>query len=377
MNTDIHYLLSAYFKPGWQKTGTMPDIAAAIIRENDPKFALNLVRYIEEMLNDKTLAAFDLLLAEKRGYLFFVGATREDELEHLESLMTEMKTILDQADIIPRINSVIMSDRLAGHPDDPDRQDRGIDDDNVPEEAIEYCKKAVEYYPTVRRLWFQLGRAYWANGYHEDAIEPWLTAAKMEHGGAHACLGNLYATGLEGMIEQDIEMACQFYRKAADAGFSPATTLLYEIEKQATALPATDPMELHYPDLLYHCSKGDLSAISVRFSPDQLCLYLSHALVGMRHYCPHAISDSYDPDLYHGMMSLRITGEEDRDAFTRSMAEGELAELCQQAVDDGKAFAANLGCASEYLQQTIDNIFFYLDTIFGERNEITASAMVN
>ena len=125
---------------------------------------------------------------------------------------------------------VAMCDANAAHGDDPQRTGTAaVADERINAElAMQWCSAAVKAEPKIARLWFQLGRAYWAAERFEEAIETFVESAKMGHGGALAYLGDATLYGVGG-LEPNPEMAKGLYEQAAKAGFKPAAELAAEI----------------------------------------------------------------------------------------------------------------------------------------------------
>lgn len=69
-------------------------------------------------------------------------------------------------------------DILASHPDDPDRYAAGVPDEALaPGAVIESCVRAVESFPSMARVHFQLGRAYHVTKRHDQAVMAFVEAA--------------------------------------------------------------------------------------------------------------------------------------------------------------------------------------------------------
>src|SRR5450631_907548 len=112
---------------------------------------------------------------------------------------------------------LVLCDRLAADPGDPDRPAdvRGVADvaaADIPT-AIKYCKTASG---ASRRALYQLGRAYAANRQIPEAIAAWRKAADKGSTSAMVELGVLYGTG-SGVTKDDAQ-ARKLFERAAEAG---------------------------------------------------------------------------------------------------------------------------------------------------------------
>jgi len=117
---------------------------------------------------------------------------------------------------------VVLCDRLAADPTDPDRP---ADVKGTPEiapsdvaTAIKYCKSAAnaKAAAVARRALYQLGRAYAASQQMPDAIAAWRRAADKGSTSAMVELGVLLATG-QG-VGKDEAQARALFERAAEAG---------------------------------------------------------------------------------------------------------------------------------------------------------------
>lgn len=112
-------------------------------------------------------------------------------------------------------------DRLAGDPRDPGRAAPGI---RVPDmdgqQALEACQSALEAYPDSVRFLYQMGRANHALNNYDDAARWFRKAADAGYAPAMSILGVFYAAG--GGVPQDYDQAVLWYRKAAERGYPVA-----------------------------------------------------------------------------------------------------------------------------------------------------------
>ena len=133
---------------------------------------------------------------------------------------------------------LVLCDRLAADPSDPDRPAdlRGVADvaaADIPT-AIKYCKTASG---ASRRALYQLGRAYAANRQIPEAIAAWRKAADKGSTSAMVELGVLYGTGAG--VAQDEAQARKLFERAAEAGNPRGVTNLAALSGGAGA--AQDP----------------------------------------------------------------------------------------------------------------------------------------
>ena len=112
-------------------------------------------------------------------------------------------------------------DRLAAHPEDPERMAEGVVFELIDtERAIAACEAAVAAFPNEPRYRFQLGRALHSAGRPEAALPHYRVAAEAGYAPAQSNLGTMYEYG-EG-IEKDLERAVGWHRRAAEQGYAPA-----------------------------------------------------------------------------------------------------------------------------------------------------------
>jgi TPR repeat protein len=112
---------------------------------------------------------------------------------------------------------LVLCDRLAADPSDPDRpaDAKGVTD-VAPADiaiAIRFCKKASA---SSRRAMYELGRAYAAGHEMGEAMSAWRKAADKGSTSAMVELGVLYGTGAG--IAKDEAQARKLFERAANAG---------------------------------------------------------------------------------------------------------------------------------------------------------------
>ena len=129
---------------------------------------------------------------------------------------------------------LVLCDRLAADPSDPDRPAdiRGVADVAAADiaTAIKYCKTASG---ASRRALYQLGRAYAANRQIPEAIGAWRKAADKGSTSAMVELGVLYGTGAG--VAQDEAQARKLFERAAEAGNARGVTNLAALSGGAGA----------------------------------------------------------------------------------------------------------------------------------------------
>lgn len=132
---------------------------------------------------------------------------------------------------------LVLCDRLAADPSDPDRP---ADIGGVPEiaaadiaTAIRYCAVAAR---SQRRAMYQLGRAYAAKAQMTEAIAAWRKAADKGSSSAMVELGVAYGTG-NGVARDDAQ-ARKLFERAAEAGNPRGVSNLAALGGGAPADPA-------------------------------------------------------------------------------------------------------------------------------------------
>lgn len=116
-----------------------------------------------------------------------------------------------QASPIP-VDVIYECDRLASHPDDPDRVARGLETEemNLPV-AEAACRKAVQEVPGSARANYQLGRALYYQGKHAESLPYLERAAAGGYRQSIFVLGFVKTFG--GAIPKDICRTQQLWRQ--------------------------------------------------------------------------------------------------------------------------------------------------------------------
>ena len=116
-------------------------------------------------------------------------------------------------------------DRLAAHPHDDDAVAEGLWLSAMDTQAaIKACKSAVNLYPNVARLEFQLGRSLDNAESYDEALKWYRAAAARGSAIAMHNIGGKYRTGKG--VTKNAEIAVNWYRRAADAGNATGMTSL-------------------------------------------------------------------------------------------------------------------------------------------------------
>ena len=117
------------------------------------------------------------------------------------------------------VEAVQACDGLASAPWDPDAPDRS--------QAVEFrdlravpaataCQAAIAQVPQLRRLYFQLGRAYDRQGANQDAYQAYRRASDLGSGAAKVNIGILFRQGRR--FEKNDKKARSWFREAAETG---------------------------------------------------------------------------------------------------------------------------------------------------------------
>ena len=133
-------------------------------------------------------------------------------------LMTAIgATVIDPSPVQAQSADLVLCDRLAADPADPDKP---ADVKGTPDvasadivTAIKYCKTAGN---SSRRAMYELGRAYAANRQMPEAMAAWRRAADKGSTSAMVELGVLYGTGAG--VAKDEDQARKLFERAAQAG---------------------------------------------------------------------------------------------------------------------------------------------------------------
>ncbi len=110
-----------------------------------------------------------------------------------------------------------------------------LDSTNAPA-ALEACQQALRAAPQEARFQFQHGLAQFRMHQQLDAVASFRQAAAQGYAPAQTGLGLMYASGLGGLVRDDIE-AVRLYRLAADQGYSRALTALGHMLADAHGVP--------------------------------------------------------------------------------------------------------------------------------------------
>ena len=133
------------------------------------------------------------------------------------SALAAVVSLADPSQLRAESADLVLCDRLAADPADPDKP---ADVKGVPDvapadiaTAIKFCKTAAG---SSRRALYQLGRAYAANRQLPEAIAAWRKAADKGSTSAMVELGVAYGTGSG--VAQDEMQARKLFERAAQAG---------------------------------------------------------------------------------------------------------------------------------------------------------------
>lgn len=114
--------------------------------------------------------------------------------------------------------TVTECDRLAAHPEDPDRITDGVPTASVPQEqAIAACLADLEADPGNPRLTYQLARVYFYNGRTSDAVTTMEKSAQAGHRQAQFVMGALISNNRPD-TSGDMCEAEMWWAKSANAG---------------------------------------------------------------------------------------------------------------------------------------------------------------
>jgi len=134
----------------------------------------------------------------------------------------------------PQSADLVLCDRLAADPDDPDRPAdvKGVAEIAASDiaTAIKFCKIASA---GSRRALYELGRAYAANHQSPDAIAAYRKAADRGSTSAMVELGVMLATGAD--VAKDEAAAKKLFERAAEAGNPRGVTNLAALSDSAGA----------------------------------------------------------------------------------------------------------------------------------------------
>jgi dienelactone hydrolase len=132
--------------------------------------------------------------------------------------------------------------------------------------AMTACSSAVKAAPNVRRLWFQLGRAYAVARQYEQAREAYQAAQARGHVLAPVGLAILLQWGLGG--PRDLQLARQLYEKAAIAGVPVAMRSLAVMLESGAGGPR-DPVQARR---WFEAAAREFEKVAATGSPEALFL---------------------------------------------------------------------------------------------------------
>ena len=152
------------------------------------------------------------------------------------SALAAVVSLADPSQLRAQSADLVLCDRLAADPADPDKP---ADVKGVPDvapadiaTAIKFCKTAAG---SSRRAFYQLGRAYAANRQLPEAIAAWRKAADKGSTSAMVELGVAYGTGSG--VAQDEAQARKLFERAAQAGNFRGISNLAALGSGAAASP--------------------------------------------------------------------------------------------------------------------------------------------
>jgi uncharacterized protein len=135
----------------------------------------------------------------------------------LQGLLIVVATALAQGRAYTQSADLVLCDRVASDPADPDKpaDAKGVPDIAASDiaTAIKFCKNVAN---SSRRAMYQLGRAYAANRQTAEAMAAWRKAADKGSTSAMVELGVLYGTGAG--VARDEAQARKLFERAAQAG---------------------------------------------------------------------------------------------------------------------------------------------------------------
>jgi uncharacterized protein len=151
--------------------------------------------------------------------------------------------LADPSQLKAQSADLVLCDRLAADPSDPDKPaDVKGTSDVAPSDiatAIKYCRIAAN---SSRRALYQLGRAYAAGGQMGEAIAAWRKAADKGSSSAMVELGVLYGTGSG--VARDEAQARKLFERAAQAGNPRGATNLAALGGGSTSSDPAQSREL-------------------------------------------------------------------------------------------------------------------------------------
>lgn len=263
----------------------------------------------------------------------------------------------------PEVDHVELCDKLASHPDDPEKPAgiAGVEDDRVDAAAaIRTCQEAIEEEPDEPRLRFQLARAYLFTDRNEDALDLLVEAAKEGHGGSLAYLGDVMLYGAGG-LESEPDIAKSLYLHAAEAGFKPAKALADQIiadAKPDTEQASNVAVTYHRKSFVDNLAAGD--AIKTNETWGVTVQYVLGILVGVKEECATLLPNR-DWIMDYQKAAMKRVGQNEAWNLAMLRMSGALDELSQQGMDDGYGLAVTEGCKSAKTKNMVIAAARYFD----------------
>ncbi|MGD8558234.1 MAG: tetratricopeptide repeat protein [Gammaproteobacteria bacterium] len=149
------------------------------------------------------------------------------------------------ADVLAQDESVTECDRLAAHPQDPNKIATGIAWNELDASAaLSACEAALDRDPANPRLQYQYGRSYDKQKYLRDAVRWYREAAQQGYASAQNSLGYAYERG-EG-VEASYQKAFTWYQKAARQGHAQAQNNLGTLYYKGQGVNADNEKALYW-----------------------------------------------------------------------------------------------------------------------------------
>lgn len=248
----------------------------------------------------------------------------------------------------PNPASVGECDRLAAHPDDPQRPKsiKGVEDDDLKAgPALAACEEAVAVEPSNSRLKYQLARALLGYDKPAEGLEMLTDAAELGSGAATAALGDIT---LYGLLDDnpDPATAKKLYEQAAGLGFKPARALAAAIEenpKEETGAQQAAEPQYHQPERVAQMLEGRALPGSGGDFMETIA-YSTRFVAGIVHHCPNRGVNITPQQIMNTV--FRRAGPAAGFFGLAAAGEGGYAGVQQQGMDDGYAMAFTAGCES-------------------------------
>lgn len=126
-------------------------------------------------------------------------------------------TLLSQASEAKYSNAIADCDRLAAHPEDPQRVTEGVSQTKIDfPKAVDSCERAVNQAPENARVRYQLARVLFYTNQNERAVKEMQRSADDGHIQSQYIFGTFVARGRP-FAPRDICIAERYWRKAANA----------------------------------------------------------------------------------------------------------------------------------------------------------------